>query len=237
MKKLLVIKAGTTYPAIRKKAGDFDDMIIARAGLRRQDITVCPVYEGKALPEPEGFYAAIITGSHDMVTDRAIWSILLEDWVRERAFNKIPVLGICYAHQLIAQALGGKADYHPGGLEFGTVSIELTETGKADPLMKGLPAMFPVHVAHAQTVAQLPTGAVTLACNKFELHHTIAFGHNIWGLQFHPEFTADIVHTYIDEAKKGLEKKGHDIQAMHNLVVETPCGETILKRFIELARD
>jgi GMP synthase (glutamine-hydrolysing) len=236
MKKLLIIKAGTTYPAIRKEAGDFDDMIIERAGLERNEVTVCPVYEGRQLPEPDNIYAAIITGSHDMVTDRAAWSLYLEAWVRETAFNRIPVLGICYSHQLIAQALGGEAGYHPGGLEFGTVTVGLTEAGKANPLMRGLPAMFPVHVAHAQTVTKLPPGAMVLANNQFEPHHSIAFGHNIWGLQFHPEYTVDIIHRYIDEAKRGLEKKGYDIQSLHSAVAETPCGQIILKRFIELAQ-
>ncbi len=235
MQKLLIIKAGTTYPDVYKKAGDFDDMIIGKAGLSREDVIVCPVYERQWLPELNGIYAVIITGSHAMVTKRAEWSVYLADWIREVAYNNVPLLGICYAHQLIAQALGGDAGYHPRGPEMGTTLIEITQEGKTDLLMQGLPPIIPVHVTHAQTVTELPQRSRILAYNSFEPHHAIAYGPQTWGLQFHPEFTADIVHMYIEEDKEGLEKKGYDTAAMHNSVVESPYGETILKRFIEFA--
>jgi GMP synthase (glutamine-hydrolysing) len=236
MKKLLIIKTGTTYPSIREREGDFDDMVIAGAGLARQDVTVCPVYDSQPLPGLSGFYGVIITGSHAMVTDREKWSEQLAQWVRDAAFGRIPVLGICYAHQLLAQALGGKVGYHPGGLEMGSALIELTAEGMADPLLEVLPAKFTGHVAHAQTVTALPAGARGLAHNSFEPHHAIAFGHGTWGLQFHPEFTAGTVHMYIDEDKAWLEKKGYNTGAMHSSVVESPYGEAILKRFIELSK-
>jgi GMP synthase (glutamine-hydrolysing) len=236
MKKLLIIKAGTTYPAIRSKAGDFDDMVIERAGLPGREVTVCPVYEKQPLPELSGIYATIITGSHEMVTDRADWSVYLANWIKETAYGKIPVLAICYAHQLAAAALGGSAGYHPRGLELGSTLIELTPEGAVDPLMRVLPARFTGHVTHAQTVTALPAGAKVLAHNSFEAHQAIAFGPNVWGLQFHPEFSADIVHLYIDEDKERLEKKGYDTAALHSSVVESPYGGTLLKRFIELAK-
>ena len=236
MKKLLIIKAGTTYPAIRKKAGDFDDMVIERAGLSLRDVTVCPVYQEQRLPELSGIYAVIVTGSHEMVTDRAGWSVFLADWIREVAFGKVPLLAICYAHQLLAEALGGSAGYHPRGLELGSALIELTQEGAADPLTGVLPPRFTGHVTHAQTVTALPPGARVLAHNSFEAHHAVAFGPKMWGLQFHPEFTADIVHMYIDEDKERLEKKGYDTAALQGSVVESPHGGILLKRFIELAK-
>jgi GMP synthase (glutamine-hydrolysing) len=236
MKKLLIIKAGTTYPAIRNKAGDFDDMVVQRAGLAEQDVTVCPVYEKQRLPDLSGIYAVIITGSHDMVTDRADWSVYLADWIREVAFGEIPLLAICYAHQLMAAAMGGSAGYHPRGLEMGSTQIELTQEGMIDSLLRVLPASFKGHVAHAQTVTALPAGVRVLAHNSFEAHQAIAFGPGAWGLQFHPEFTADIVHMYIEEDKERLEKKGYDTAALHGSVVESLYGEVILKRFIELAK-
>jgi GMP synthase (glutamine-hydrolysing) len=235
MKKLLIIKLGTTYPSIRKKLGDFDDMVIAGAGLSRQDVSVYSVYEGQELPGLNGIYAAVITGSHAMVTDRASWSIYVGEWIRDTAFGKVPLLAICYAHQLMAQALGGDAGYHPGGLELGSADIELTREGMADPLLGVLPARFSGHAAHAQTVTALPAGARVLAHNSFEAHHAVAYGPGAWGLQFHPEFTAGVVHMYIDEDKERLSKRGYDIEALHRSVVESPYGGTILKRFVELA--
>jgi GMP synthase (glutamine-hydrolysing) len=236
MRKLLIIKAGTTYPAVYKKAGDFDDMIMEKTGFKRKDVVVCPVYERQLLPDLSGIFAVIITGSHAMVTKRAEWSVYLAGWIRDVAFKNVPLLGICYAHQLIAQALGGDAGYHPRGPEMGTVLIEITQEGKTDPLMQGLPLKIPVHVTHAQTVTALPSASMVLAYNQFEPHHAVAFGPRTWGLQFHPEFTSDIVRMYIEEDEKRLEKKGYDTAAMYSSVVESPYGGIILKRFIELAK-
>jgi len=235
MKKLLIVKAGTTYPSIRNTAGDFDEMVIEKAGLTKKDVIVCSAYEKQELIELDGIYAVIITGSHDMVTDRAQWAMYLADWIREKVYDKLPILGICYAHQLMAMALGGGAGYHPRGVELGTAYIELTQAGKTDPLLRGLPEKLPVHVAHAQTVTDLPAGSRVIARSSFEPHHAIAFGPKAWGLQFHPEFTADIVHMYIDADKERLEKRGYDTAALHRSVTESPYGGMILKRFIELS--
>lgn len=236
IRKLLIVKTGTTYPAIRLAAGDFEDMIIRKTGLPKNDITVCTVYEKQQLPAVNDIYAAIITGSHDMVTDRADWSLFLADWISTVAFGKIPLLGICYAHQLLAQALGGEAGFHPLGMELGSTFIELTDEGKKDPLFAALPPRFPVFVGHAQTVTTLPQGASILANNSFEPHHAVAFGPRMWGLQFHPEFTADIMNTYIEHDKEALEQIGFDTRALRGSVKDSPFGEVILKRFVELAQ-
>lgn len=235
MEKLLIVKLGMTYPSIRRVAGDFDDMVVAKTGVSAREVTVCSVYEGQPLPDISGIFAVIMTGSHAMVTKRADWSVYLEQWLREKAYNRVPVLGICYAHQLIAMALGGQADYHPGGMELGTTGICLTREGMQDPLMKGLPQEFKVQVAHAQTVTALPREGKVLAGNSFEKHHAIAVGGMTWGLQFHPEFDAEIVNMYIEEDKDWLTGKGYDVRSMHNTVEDSPCGGIILKRFVELA--
>ncbi len=210
-------------------------MIIRKAGVPNRDVIICPVYENRLLPAPHDIYAAIITGSHDMVTDRADWSLYLSDWIREAAINKIPVLGICYAHQLMAQAFRGEAGWHPHGLELGSTFIDLTEDGKNDPLFAALPLSFPVYVGHAQTVTTLPSGASVLAYNSFEPHHAIAFGPRMWGVQFHPEFTADIMRLYIEQDKEILRQAGYDTTALLSSIIDSPYGEIILKRFIQLA--
>jgi len=235
MQKLLIIKTGTTYPSIGKKVGDFDDFIINQIGISRREVIVVSVYENKILPEPGEISAIIITGSHSMVTDLSDWSVYTSQWLRGISHKLIPTLGICYGRQLIAHAYGGVVDYHSEGEENGTVNIELTEAGKRDPLFKVLPSAFLGHALHAQTVVKLPVNAHILARNSFDPHQGFSLSNKVWGVQFHPEFNAEIVRMYIEEEKELLVQDGYDFDVLYRGVQENPYGEILLKRFIELA--
>ena len=234
MKKLLIIKTGTTFPSIRNIYGDFDDFIINQVDMPPNNVIVSYVCENKSLPDLRDVSAIIITGSHSMVTDCNNWSIYLSQWLRDVMHKSIPVLGICYGHQLLAQAFGGYVDYHPKGKEIGTVNIELTAQGEKDPLMGALPKTFLGHVTHAQTVITLPVNGRLLAKNNFEEHHAFSINENIWGVQFHPEFNADVTREYINEQKENLMKEGYDLEKLHSSVQEHMYGKLLLKRFIEL---
>lgn len=215
--------------------GDFDEMLIGKMGISHKHVIVCPVYDKRPLPQLNDINAIIVTGSHDMVTNKSDWSLYLENWIRHTALYNVPVLGICYAHQLMAQTFGGVVGYHPQGLEVGSSTINLTDEGKNDLLFSGLPICFPVYVAHSQTVIVIPKGASILAYSSFEPHHAVKFGNRMWGLQFHPEFTAEVMHVYIEQSKKALRKAGYDTMNLHNSVIDSPCGEILLKRFVEIA--
>lgn len=233
MKKLLIIKTGTSYPSILERYGDFDEQIIRAIGKPKSDVAVCPVYEQTQLPHWTDISGAIITGSHSMVTDHSEWSLYVTEWL-QKAYNAVPILGICYGHQLLAKAFGGIVNYHPGGVEQGGAPIRLTEAGKKDPLLGVLPERFPAFVAHSQTVLELPPNARLLAENDFEPHHAFALGDKTWGVQFHPEFTADIAHAYIDEGKGYLQAKGCEIYELHRSVPEHSSAKRLLERFVEL---
>jgi GMP synthase (glutamine-hydrolysing) len=237
MKKLLIIKTGTTCGVIRRQAGDFEDMIIDRCQIPISRTATCEVFKRQRLPEISDFFAVIITGSHAMVTDNPRWSIYLAQWLKEKAIGVVPILGICFGHQLIAHCSGGKVAYHPQGKELGTVMIRLTDEGQSDALLKVLPTEFPAHVAHSQTVIDLPYKARLLAGNTFEPHHAFSIGRFTWGVQFHPEFTADIIRLYVKLQEKQLLKNGYDAGAVLNSIKDNPFGERVLKRFLEIAEE
>lgn len=237
MKQLLIVKTGTTYASIAGRHGDFDDFIINQTGIRSMNVIIWSAYQGEAPPEINDISAVIITGSHSMVTARSGWCVFLSQWLRNIAQKSIPILGICYGHQLIAQAFGGLVDYHPQGKEMGTVSISLTEEGRKDPLMKNLPGKFLGHVMHAQTVVKLPSGARVLAENEFERYQAFVLNDRIWGVQFHPEFSEDITREYIEEQSEDLHREGYDVNLHLKSVQEHPYGKLLLNRFMELVND
>lgn len=235
MKKLFVIKAGSTFPETAEKQGDFEEMILRGLGLAEGKTGVVDVPRGAALPEANSCLGVVITGAHCMVTDNLPWSLAIEAWLPVLIAAKVPVLGICYGHQLMGRAMGGEVNDHPQGKEVGTVDIKLHPQSKEDLLFAGLPESFPVHATHTQSVIKLPPNAVLLAGNNFEPHHAFRLGHYAWGIQFHPEYNVTVMKDYINAQAEKLTQAGQDVQTLLTNVQETTTASSLLQRFSELA--
>lgn len=230
MTKIAIIKTGQTFSDIIDKNGDFEDWISKGLGCSNHEITVINA-QADQLPEPGQIRGAVISGSHAYVTDNPDWCIRLENWVKKMIENQVPLLGICFGHQVIARAMGGVVDFHPVSLEIGTKEIELLPGCDNDPLFKGLPGRIKVHVFHSQSVIQLPCKAVVLARNEFEPHQAFRVGKNAWGVQFHPEANSDVTEGYIRNLLKDVESANLQPGRLFEQIEETPYSAAILKRF------
>ncbi len=231
MKPIVIVKTGKTFPDLIDKYGDFEDWI--SKGLGQLEIKVANA-ESDPLPEPDQIRGAIISGSHAYVTDRLHWCLRLEDWTKKIIDHQIPLLGICFGHQVIAKAMDGIVDFHPMGLEIGTREIELLPSCNHDPLFMGLPDRFKVHLFHSQSVIQLPPRATLLARNEFEPHQAFRIGKNAWGVQFHPEANSDATKGYIRNLSEDVRSADLDPGQLFGQIEETPYSASLLKRFAEL---
>ncbi len=234
MKPILIIKTGSTFAEIKTDRGDFEDWIIDGMGLDRRNFSIIDVSQGESLPDQFEYSGIIIPGSHAMVTDQLDWSERIAAWIPHAIEQRIPILGICYGHQLIAHALGGTVDYNPNGLEFGTAIIRLTPAKKHDPLFSILPEAVAFQVSHSQSVISLPHGTELLAFNDMEPHHAFRYSNHVWGIQFHPEFDADITRRYIRLLSGKLEAKGLNPAELSRSSYETPFGSAFLKQFAKI---
>jgi GMP synthase (glutamine-hydrolysing) len=230
-----IIKTGTTLDSLRARRGDFEDWIVAGLGLRADQVNVVDVCQGAALPNYGDVAGVVITGSHAMVTEHSAWSERVAQWLPAAVAQLVPILGICYGHQLLAYALGGLVTNNPLGSEDGTVEIHLLPAAQTDALFAGLPATFQAHASHVQTVMRLPSEATLLACSARDAHHAFAVGRWAWGVQFHPEFDVDIARTYLHAERQELAAQGQDPAALIAGCRETPEAAALLGRFACLA--
>jgi GMP synthase (glutamine-hydrolysing) len=110
----------------------------------------------------------------------------------------MPMLGICLGSQLIAKALGARV-YRNDRLEIGWEPVHLTDAGRTDPVLGGIGSPAMVFHWHGETF-DLPDGAEWLAWSEKTRHQAYRYGSNVWGLQFHPEVTAEMVVDWSSQA-------------------------------------
>jgi GMP synthase (glutamine-hydrolysing) len=230
-KKILIVKTGGTFPELSAVSGDFEDWVAEGLGAGAGRVLVRRPSEGEALPDPSGVAGVVVTGSHAMVTDREEWSVRTASWILDALAAGVPLLGICYGHQLLALAAGGRAGDNPEGGEFGTARVRLLPGAEGDPLFRGLPPVFDAHVCHAQSVSVLPPGAVPLASSARDPHQAFRLGECAWGVQFHPEFSAGAARFYVRSSAERLRSEGQDRDALEAGVRETPVAAGLLRRF------
>jgi len=233
MKKLLLIKCGDTIPELVARRGDFEDWIIAGTGLSREQTVTVNVEKGEPLPAPEDISGVIVSGSHAMVTEHRPWSEQTAQWLAS-AVGEPPILGICYGHQLLGYALGGTVADNPSGREMGTVEISFTPEAETDYLLTDFTPTIQAQVSHKQSLITLPPTATHLASSAREANQAFRYGDNAWGLQFHPEFDADITGEYVDYCAEFLKEEGQDPTAIRETCVDSAAGTSILRRFINI---
>lgn len=228
---LLIVQMGSPPDDLRKQFGEQSAWFRAALGDAAHRISVAHPDLGEELPDLSEFSAAVITGSWAMVTDRADWSERTGRWTKGLIESGKPLLGVCYGHQLMADVMGGVVDYHPDGRELGTLPITLNARGRDDPWTGGLPPVFSAHLTHAQTVLVPPPGAQLLGSSAHDPHQILRYGPNILSVQFHPEFSEDLLNACVAKRETVLATEGVDLDDLRSSIEETPYARQILLGF------
>ncbi|USZ72435.1 type 1 glutamine amidotransferase [Natronosalvus halobius] len=147
----------------------------------RAEVHSFAVDEGD-LPETYDYDAVIVSGSGASVYGDEPWIPPLLEWVDEAIDRDLPVLGVCFGHQLLAHVLGGRVE-PMGEYEIGYREIERVGDSQ---LLSSLPDRFLAFTTHSDEVTKLPPGAELTAENDYSIHGFRA-GH-VFGVQFHPEY-------------------------------------------------
>jgi len=159
------------------------------------------------LPGSFVFDAAVVSGSPASVYWDEAWIDHLEEWVRRAVEEDLPVLGVCFGHQLLARALGGEVR-SMGRYELGYHMVHQDGTGR---LFDGVSEWFVAFTAHSDEVTALPPGARPLASNNYSLH---AFEREpAFGVQFHPEMD-------LETARMLMKHRGVDGEHIRHVLRE-----------------
>lgn len=228
-KKILIVKTGEPVPSVLERRGHFADLIMETIGEAWSGTYASFDARTEAPPDPRDADALVITGSAANVPDREPWMLSTEAWLREVVRLGVPTFGICFGHQILAQALGGEVQRNPRGREIGTIDVERHAD---DPVFDGIPASFTAHATHVDTVVRLPDSAVALAKSDLDDHHTIRFTETCYGVQFHPELDADVMRAYVEHRREILAAEGFTVDALHAAIAEETLGRATLHNFI-----
>lgn len=179
--KIGILQTGHAPDEIQAKLGDFDAMfgrLLADAGLKFQTFNVVDMDFPDNVNTCDGW---LVTGSRHGAYEDHAFIPPLEDFVRNARTADVPMVGICFGHQIIAQALGGEVVKFDGGWAVGRQSYKWGDTDIA------------LNAWHQDQVVALPDGARAVACNDFCENAAVVYGNQAFTVQPHPEFGDEVI--------------------------------------------
>lgn len=213
-----ILQCGHFPEDLQGESGDYDAMFERLLAGENFDYATYNVVDGDFPEGPEACDGWLITGSRHGAYEDHDWIPPLEDLIRAIRDAGRPLVGVCFGHQIIAQALGGKVVKFDGGWSVGAQTYQF-EDGPVT-----------LNAWHQDQVVALPDGAQVLASSEFCANAAVAYGDRIYTVQAHPEFTATEVDGLIRKRGPGVVPDALLTDAADNL--NAPLGSsTIAKRF------
>ena len=196
--KLTIIETGRPPDIIAAHFPRYPVMVaeLLSAHVPELAVETVALVEGEALPAPEAVEAVLVTGSPHGVYDPVPWIAPLKSFMRRCAAREVPQVGICFGHQLMAEAFGGRAAKAPQGWGIGRHSYRVA---LSDGFMAGHCGRD-VHMAvsHQDQVLEKPEVAEVLLASDFTPYAALAYRHApAISFQGHPEFAPDFADALI----------------------------------------
>jgi GMP synthase-like glutamine amidotransferase len=189
--KLTLIQTGEVPAPLRPRFGPYSAMfqrMFASAG-EDFDLETVPVFEGAALPDPARLEGVLITGSAAGVHDDLDWLPPLREFIRAAYRARTPMVGICFGHQVMADALGGEVRRAEGGWGLGRHSYAVR---MRPDFFSTEGETLSIACSHQDQVTAPPPDAEVFLASEFTPNAGLVYGNGAAvSLQPHPEFDDD----------------------------------------------
>ena len=199
--KIGILLVGRASDDLVEKYGTYAEMLIALIGSEKHDFKfktfniLDSVFPENHL-ECDGW---IVTGSPHGVYEDHSWIPKVSDLINDIYRSKIPIFGVCFGHQLIAQALGGHVEKSIKGWGLGLHTYEINN--KTD-YMGNLTEEVTLNICHQDQVLQVPEGATIYASSEFCENAGFYINDKVLTMQAHPEFLVDFIKALLSARRE-----------------------------------
>ena len=196
-----IIQTGAVRAGLAGQFGEYPAMFEAMMAPTDPSLTFSAhaVVDGAPLPPVDAADAWMLTGSRHGVYDDLPWIGPLKAWLRDVRAAGRPIIGICFGHQIMAEAFGGRAVKHEGGWRVGVHRFAVTADA---PWLDGADS-FALHGIHQDQVVAIPDDAVVWATAPGCTYGAVAYGDpdrpDAISVQAHPEFTAPFLRELVTQ--------------------------------------
>ncbi|MBS0123236.1 type 1 glutamine amidotransferase [Thetidibacter halocola] len=190
--KIGILQAGHLPDAMIERTGDYDTLFSNLLGRHGFELQFWPVVDGVFPDSAEEADGWLITGSRHGAYDDLPWIPRLEDFIRAIVAADKPLVGVCFGHQVIAQALGGKVEKFGGGWSVGPTEYDFN----------GAPLRM--NAWHQDQVVEKPEGAEVVGESDFCRYAALLYPGKIYTVQAHPEFTDEVAGLLIETRGRGV---------------------------------